>query len=122
MFNPDIFCKLLVEHFFFFFDKLKRGDSHFGADDAFNVDKRFVDCLKSAFPYLDLEFFPPKTVVCVCGAEGGGVGCMFDCDGFSVAFGKVEVFMGNVDGVEKGWMEICNFFGDVAGFGLISSW
>ena len=61
-------------------------------------------------------------MICICGAEGGGVGGMFDCDGFGVAFGKVEVFMGNVDGVEKGWVEICNFFGDVAGFGLINSW
>ena len=47
---------------------------------------------------------------------------MFDCNGFSVALGKVEVFRGNVDTVEKGWMEICNFFrGGVRGFGLINN-
>ncbi len=83
---------------------------HFGANDGFYVDECFIDLLESAFPNFDLEFFPSKAVGCICGSEGGGVGCLFGRNGFSIAFSKVEVFVRKVDTVEEGRVEICHFF------------
>lgn len=118
MFNPDVVNGVTLIRSIVEVDYL-----HFGANDAFYVDECFVDLLESAFPDFDLEFFPTEALGCICGAEGGGVGGLFRCNGFGIAFSKVEVFVRKVDTVEEGRVEICHFFCQgVRMFRLIDKW